>query len=159
MPIITVLLCSLLSHSQTPEPSVRESSVPPGNEHEATPTPENVGDGAAADKEPEVKGLNEETTGGGGAVAEGGMEGVKQETEVESGDRGVKDNSVHPDSELHSVPDISVVTETTQPSELSQNSREGEGEGNGDGFGDFVSGGVSQDKTELVDRQTDDEVR
>ena len=101
-----------------------------------------------------MKGLNEETTGGGGAVAEGGMEGVNQETEVESGDRGVKDNSVHPDSELHSVPDISVVTETTQPSELSQNSREGEGERNGDGFGDFVSGGVSQDTTELVDGQT-----
>ena len=153
MLIVTVSLCSLLSRSQTPEPSVRESSVPPGNEHEATPTPENVGSGAA-DKEPEVKGLNEETTGGGGAVAEGRMEGVNQQTEVESGDRGVKDNSVNPDSELHGVPDISVVTETTQPSELSQNSREGEGERNGDGFGDFVSGGVSQDTTELVDGQT-----
>ena len=126
--------------TQTPEPNVGDSSLPVGNDNEATPTAENTTAGLR-DKGPESEGLNVENNVGAEAETENGSEGVKNANQdAEVGDRGVKHDPTEDEVKGHipSVPDISVVMETPEAmsSELSANVaeetvREGEREGEG----------------------------
>ena len=132
--IVKTISSSLLL--QTPDPSIREGSVPVGHhdDHEATPTPETIGVGVNAEKEPESEGLTSEggdhaTKGGGGG------EGVKT-TDQESSEKEVKLELTQSEPEAV-VPEVTVVVEMPPASsaELSQTSVEGgdgereEGEG------------------------------
>ena len=117
-----------------------EISLPVGNEHEATPTPE-----ASNTKEPETGGLNEDQKTDNGVTAEVSVEGVNTTPDTESGDRGVKVNSTQPEDEVHvsNIPEISIVTEQTEAasSGLSQEGAEGGGEREGAEGGGEREGG------------------
>ena len=146
----------MLHVSQTPEPSVRDNSLPAGNDQEATPTAESTAEGVR-DKGPASEGLNVEENVGAEVETQNGGEAVKSaNVDAEVGDRGVKHDSTEDEVKGHisSVPDISVVTETPEAmsSELSANvaeeaSREGEGEREGEGGREEATDGRGSDQS------------
>lgn len=115
---------------ETPDPSIRESSVPAGNhdDHEATPTPDTIVNGVK--NEENKSDLNRLNLEQGGTVEISGEEVKNIIPDSESGDKEVK---VGPDQSDAVIPDVTVVIETppeaVSSAELSQTSHEGVREG------------------------------